>query len=49
MNINTFAVKVARLEGGKQNLTIAQIKEVMKCVNFLVGGALYIIIKLMKG
>jgi len=49
MSINEFARKVSVLEGGKKNMNIAQIKEVLKCVNHLTFGALYIIIKLMKG
>ena len=32
MNLNEFAVRVAKLEGGKKNLSIAQIKEVIKIV-----------------
>ena len=30
VNLNDFAVEIAKKEGGKVNLSIAQIKEVMK-------------------
>ena len=30
-NMNDFAIAVTKLEGGKKNLTIAQVKEVLKC------------------
>ena len=33
MNQNKVAVEVAKKEGGKVNLTIAQIKETIKCYN----------------
>ena len=45
MTIGDFAVKVAEKEGGKKSLSIAQIKEVLRIVNTLVGGELYKIIK----
>lgn len=32
MNLNTFAKEVCAKEGGKQNLSIAQVKEVTKIV-----------------
>lgn len=31
LNLNEFAGEIAKIEGGHQNLTIAQIKEVMNC------------------
>ena len=43
--INRFAVKVAELEGGKKSANIAEIKEILKIVNYLVDGELYKIIK----
>ena len=43
--INKFAVEVASIEGGKVNLSIAQIKEVLKCVNIKLDGQLYKIIR----
>lgn len=45
MNINYFASKVTRLEGRKKSLTVAQVKEVLRIVNEMVGGALYLLIK----
>jgi hypothetical protein len=32
MNLNDLAVEVAKREGGKESLTIAQIKEVLRIV-----------------
>ena len=32
-NMNDLAVQVSKLEGGKENLSIAQIKEVMRCLS----------------
>lgn len=32
MNLNDLAREIAELEGGKQNLSIAQIKEVVRCL-----------------
>jgi hypothetical protein len=37
MNLNDLAKEVALLEGGKQNLSIAQIKEVIKCVGMVLA------------
>lgn len=31
LNLNEFAGEIAKIEGGHQNLSIAQIKEVMAC------------------
>lgn len=45
MNINDFAVAISKLEGGKKNLSIAQIKEVLKCANHILDGELYPAIK----
>ena len=33
MNMNDIAKEVARLEGGKKQLSIAQIKEVLRCLS----------------
>jgi len=41
MNINDFAKEVSREEGGKKEVNIAQIKEILKVVNMLLWGALY--------
>lgn len=32
MNLNDLAEEISALEGGKKNLTIAQIKEVIACL-----------------
>jgi len=48
MDANKFAKKIAKLEGGRRQMDIAQIKEVLKWVNHLTYGALYNIIRLMK-
>ena len=51
MNLNQFAQKVSEKEGLKRPLTIAQIKEVLRCANDLTkdrtnpGGAVYKLIK----
>jgi len=45
MNINDFAVKVSKIEGKKKQVNIAQIKEILKVVNNLLGGALYKLIR----
>jgi len=45
MKINDFAVMVAKHEGNKKQVNIAQISEVLKVINALTGGVLYAIIK----
>lgn len=45
MSINNFAVLVAENEGLKKQISIAQIKEVLKVINLLLGGELYRLIK----
>jgi len=45
MNINDFANMVAAKEGKKKQVNIAQIKEVLKVVNRLLGGGLYKLIR----
>ena len=45
MNIRDFAVRVAELEGKKISLSIAQIMEVLKIINNLLGGLLYMWIR----
>jgi hypothetical protein len=47
MKVTDFAVKVAKREGGKKNLSIAQIKEVLKIINGLFGGEFYKVIRKM--
>ena len=41
MKMPHFAQVVASCEGKKKSLSIAQIKEVLKIVNILLGGLLY--------
>jgi hypothetical protein len=45
MTINEFAVQVSKLEGKAKQLSIAQIKEVLKASNVLLQGDLYRLIK----
>ena len=45
MKISEFQRKVAELEGGVTEITIAQIAEVLKIANELTDGVLYAIIK----
>jgi len=45
MNISDFTVQVARKEGGRKEVNIAQIKEVLKVTNNLLGEKLYKIIR----
>lgn len=35
MNLNELAKEISILEGGKQNLSIAQIKEVIRCLSMV--------------
>ncbi len=48
MTITAFARKVAAREGGKKQVNIAQIAEILKIVNKLTGGTLYSAIRLLK-
>jgi len=43
--IHKFAVLVSQKEGKKKQVNIAQIKEILKVVNNLLGGELYNLIK----
>ncbi len=45
MKITEFAVRVSEKEGKKKQVNIAQIKEILKIINDLVGGTLYEIIR----
>ena len=38
MNLNEFAQRIAQLEGKKVALSIAQIKEVMRCAGMVLAG-----------
>jgi hypothetical protein len=48
MKINDFAKEVTIREGGKVNLSIAQVKEVLRITNALTFGRLYSWIRGMK-
>lgn len=37
MNLNELAKEISKLEGGKINLPIAQIKEVLKCLGAILA------------
>lgn len=41
MKITDFAVEVSKIEGKKKQVNIAQIKEILKVINELMGGLLY--------
>ena len=45
LTIHKFACLVAKKEGKKKQVNIAQIKEILKVVNGLLGGELYNLIK----
>jgi len=45
MTINQFAILVTKAEGKKKQISIAQVSEVLRVVNDLTGGLLYLIIK----
>jgi len=47
MKITEFNKMVCEREGGKEELTIAQVAEVIKITNELTNGVLYNVIKLM--
>jgi len=46
MNINEFARNVTIEESGKQEVSIAQVKEILRIINKLTGGVLYLVIRL---
>lgn len=49
MKVTEFAVKVAKAEGGKKEVNIAQVMDVLKAVNKLIPcGFFYALIKAMK-
>jgi len=48
MKITDFAKKVAKLEGKKKEISIAQISEVLKVINTLFAGEFYKLIRKMK-
>lgn len=48
MKINRFAVKIAEIEGGKTQVSIAQISEILSIINKQTGGLLYLLIRLKR-
>lgn len=48
MKVTDFAVRVAKNEGGKKEVNIAQIMEILKVANKLTSGLFYAIIKALK-
>ena len=48
VKVTTFATRVAMEEGQKKSISIAQILEVLRIVNKLLGGALYQAIRRLK-
>lgn len=48
MKISDFSVLVAEKEGKRRQVNIAQIKEILKVINDMLGGDLYKSIKLLK-
>ena len=45
MNVQRFSEIVTKKEGKKISISIAQVKEVLKIVNRLLGGKLYKLIR----
>ena len=45
MKVTTFSEEVTKLEGKKVSISIAQVKEVLRIVNDMTNGLLYVIIK----
>lgn len=43
--LTKFATAVCKIEGKKKSVDIAQVKEVLKIINMLLGGRLYPLIK----
>ena len=41
MKITDFSIEVAQKEGGKKQVSLAQIKEIIKIINDKVDGDLY--------
>jgi hypothetical protein len=47
MKVTKFSEKVAKMEGKKEEINIAQIKEILSIVNKLTYGILYLVIRLL--
>ena len=45
MNINLFSMRVTRREGKKRQVSIAQVKEILKVINDITKGAFYKLIR----
>ena len=45
MRVTDFQKLIARCEGQKEEMSIAQISEVLRIVNHLFGGAVYLLIR----
>jgi hypothetical protein len=45
MRVTDFQKLIARSEGQKEEMSIAQISEVLRIVNHLLGGAVYLLIR----
>jgi hypothetical protein len=45
MRVTDFQKLIARSEGQKEEMSIAQISEVLRIVNRLLGGAVYLLIR----
>jgi len=48
MKVTDFSVLVAEKEGKKRQVSIAQIKEILRVINELLGGDLYKSIRLLS-
>ncbi len=49
MNRNKLAVEISKLEGKKKEVNIAQIKEILKCLDFVTYGEFNKWIRKQKG
>lgn len=45
MNLNVFAKKVAKKEKGKKQVSIGQIKEILRIANKLTKGLVYKVVR----
>jgi len=45
MNLNELAKRIAEEEGGKEEVSIAQIKEILRIINDISDGVFYKIVK----
>lgn len=47
MTLNDFAKQICEMEKGKAEVNIAQVKEILRCINDIFGGEFYNIIRRM--